>query len=59
MIKNIEIFIFVACLLYCCKFFVKFIIAVQQEKVMDITTIDQILMYFSLSYIITSLVSLL
>jgi ABC-type iron transport system FetAB permease component len=57
-IGKVEFFIFIMCLLYTIRIGLQFSKALYREKEMEITRIETILFYLSISYIVTSIFSL-
>jgi hypothetical protein len=60
MIQKIELFVLVLSAIYCIKFIFAFSFALRQDnpEPIKISSVEKILLYLALSYIITSVISL-
>ena len=58
MINEIKIFLLILSIIYTLRFIVEFVVKLLQEEPvpMKISKVNEVLLYFSLTYIITSLI---
>ena len=58
MINEIKIFLLILSIVYSLRFIIEFVVKLLQEEPvpMKISKVNEVLLYFSLSYIITSLI---